>query len=422
MTDVVNFFTSNGLFSRESFEKEWNAVTEKVKFVFEKIAVAFIFIGLLILYATRKIGTASPLDPFYKERVFKNKMHCNTHNFGKLSDLFLYLDYWLHPIKIDIDKAKLQGLSPRKEEVYPKFIGEGACFGNTLVFLKKWLNNEPLEAIIEEFEGGSSLSGALYQEKYFNLINVDYNDDLKNRLVAYIQKGDYSTDAFEKEKIEWQKQKLEKALCLLDGLQNYLKMSKDPRKDEFVETLISWCQKEANTRISGQIKATLREIAEVFAKNNLIEKAVLNAAHEEAGLCIEEFCYTNTTPEAILRSIPTLGSGAYELSFPNYNLIGSLQGYHTTGFTIDTKRRCLILDSNIALGYDNQNELQATIGRLFTHYNGLDYSNNLAGERPSSGQKVIHFFQERAHPPATLDSKYSLRKITILETDTDLLA
>jgi hypothetical protein len=140
--------------------------------IFQKIADLLLLIWFAIQYVGYRLMTAAP---FTRGQVFQGKVICMTSNHAKFSDLPSYVALRRHPSPLSPDALKIVsdlGLEIETTHVTPKPFCEGHCLGNTMVFLKKWLESPDIEQVAKAFEGGSPLEGAIYQEGYEKLLEV----------------------------------------------------------------------------------------------------------------------------------------------------------------------------------------------------------------------------------------------------------
>jgi hypothetical protein len=380
---------------------------EKIKIIFEKIVDCLILIGYAIQLALRKVESWAP---FKSKRLFQDRILGTTSNSAKFSDLPKYVAFRHAPITIteeEQQRARSQGFILEQETLVPHPISKGDCFGNTTIFLKKWLKGKSIDQIVEKFRGGSPIGGVICQQKYENHAAISY-PPLEERIKEVIDR--YPDVSFAKEKKLWEKQHLGDAICILEALMAYLEKGNHPENGDFVEKMTSWCRKKKKIRITGQLKATLRDVAEKFTENNLTVQDLHRAAFGNEDLKVV-YSSPMGLPRDILESITQLKPGGYELSFPVYNSLGIQLGNHSIGFTIPSKKKgtCYLLDINCAIGYCPFNELQATLGCILTEYNGLDYSEDLDGVPPSFWQWVFNgLILERANPPQSLAPEYAI--------------
>jgi hypothetical protein len=138
----------------------------------------------------------------------------------------------------------------------------------------------------------------------------------------------------------------------------------------------------------------------------------MRAAFANAGLRVKLFHLMGATSKMVLDKIGRLGPGAYVLTLPKYTAAAEFIGLHSIAIIIEPNSRCTILDSNCAIGWCSFDELPATLGRLFTEYTGLDYSDDFNGQPPSGWQQLGNIFADRANPPMEVKSVFELIEIT----------
>jgi hypothetical protein len=145
-------------------------VAKAVDEISQKNADQLQLIGLTLQYAAHRLR----FPPYSPEAVFqKGKIICTTSNYGKYSDLASYISLEHKPYQLSeeaLEQVSKTGRTIQSTTVAPKPLCGGHCFGNGMVFSKKWLENPNIKSIAEDFQGGSPLKGAIYQEGHEKLL------------------------------------------------------------------------------------------------------------------------------------------------------------------------------------------------------------------------------------------------------------
>ena len=384
-----------------------STLTEVVKRIFERIVDLLVLIWYAIQYPIQHILT---IDLFGSSSVFKGQILCTTANHAKFSDLPQYVALRRNPTQFPLESqtrcAKMGFTSP-DTPLFPRPFTNGHCNGNVTVFLKKWLELETpnIELIIPEFKNGSSILGAFYQECYLQQYTANYYPELCELIKRVIQSYPTSTA---QERVYWATTPFEKVIIIFDAIETYLKEGRHPKEGGFTEFIQAWLEENnKDTILDAHHFATVRYVAESYEKQLLSERDRLIAYYSNVELSVEKIFYLNNGPGDVLGTISQLDPGAYELTMPTFDSFGSRKGIksHTVGLIIDPKKKCYILDSNIAIGWMSYDELPQTVGRLFTRYTGFDYSEDYKGRAPPFWRKATNWLFERANPSATLLNK-----------------
>lgn len=379
-----------------------------IEAIFQAIADTLILIWYTLQHALHYLMS---LDPWTRERVFKGRLICTSTNFGRLEDLPEYVAMRHKPSPVDathLETATHYGFIPSVKAFFPQPYTKGHCFGNVALFLKLWLETESIEQIAQSFSGGSPLSGALFQTAYEKLYDVVYYPSV----TASLQRVCEGTTTVEQERQKWLNTSFENGIVILDALEDYLEAGKPETASGMADYIQKWLSQRSK-RLCGQYLASVREAAERLEKHHLHEKDRMQAAFLFAGLTVDSIPHLESPAGDILRTLEHAEPGAYHISLPTYSSTGDLVGYHALGLLI-SNGICYFLDSNMGVGWSFRNKLVPTLGRLFTEYTGMDYSEDLSGRIPSRMEWVANVIRERANPPSKgIQSDFSLIKVKL---------
>jgi hypothetical protein len=378
-------------------QSAFSKVIDSIKMIFQKIADFLVLIWFALQYAVFALSKGN-LSTW--QEIFGDGVVCKTANFAKFSDLPKYVALRRNPIEVGstaCSKASSLGFSPKTTTLAPLPFKEGHCFGNTTFFLKKWKETRDIYSLIENFDGGTPIQGAIYQEAYEELYEVIYYPKLCEMILNVI--NCYPLISFAEETQKWNDKGYCSALVILDALQAYLKEGHHPKEGGFTDYIRNWSAAHHH-KICGEILASVRRAEQRFVNDDLVEKDLMQAAFANAGLTVVKFHHMESQPGDVLRTLSILDSGLFKLSFPSYSPTGHLDGLHSVGLVVDSEN-CYIQESNGAIAWIDKQEMTQSVGRLFTYYTGLDYSQDLDGERPSFWRKLENFFNEKANPPSS---------------------
>lgn len=340
------------------------------------------------------------LDNTIRNKIFKNRIVIKTDTYPPLMDLPKYTRIRREPVKIKIDskisketanRCLSQGLSGLAanscvEQISPKPF-QGHCMGNTMVFLKKWLKTYNIEKTAGLFKRGAPFEATIWQQISENW-SLTYYPELVEPLIRVIET--YPRVSFSEEKKIFHEKGGLSAVILLEAIYAFLGAKKDPLKDDLIAEITSWIEKNhEGKRLGSFYLGTLVVALDKLGNHVLGEKVLTCGLFAAYGLEVENIT-VQAHPGDVLRSVNDLNPGAYALSLPCYSPFGKLQNEsHSIAFVIkEGTKNCYIFDSNEAIALTPKEELQATIGRLFTHYTGWDFSENLDGERPKFWRKL----------------------------------
>lgn len=161
-----------------------------------------------------------------------------------------------------------------------------------------------------------------------------------------------------------------------------------------------------NLSLAGTLYASIREVDTHYKDERMRDWEHSVSALSDMGLEVKTTHHHAHQAKDVLETLKHLKTGSYEMSLPIYSLTGKLKGFHSLGLIITESGTCYLLESNLAIGVIKRTELVQTVGRLFTEYTGLDYTNTLEGERPPSWKRIANIIQERANPPKDLSMPY----------------
>ncbi len=370
-----------------------NSCLERVKAAFQAVLDCLILVAYAIQYAFYQLTHLK----FDREWIFTDEVITKTHNFPKFSELWAYIQARHSPEPLPEQVSRIAsefGFVNTRTHISPRF-SSGFCFGGVTVFCQKWLETQgDINAVAEEFKGGIPLKGAIYQEAYETLFEEKFYPELS----TIIQNArENRRDAVSLPAV------FANAGPLIEGAQSV---------EGNAEAVHQWALEERNIHIGGRYYATLREAL----PNSDSSLARTKAAFKLAGLNAQVL-HSRSMPGPILGNIETLEPGAYTISFPTYGIFGEKSGdLHTVAFVFQEGAPSYFCENNRCIASVPKEEVKATIERLFTHYTGLDYTQDPNGQLPSFFRRAANFFQERANPPPTsIDSTFELLKINLIQ-------
>jgi len=401
-------FVSDSPKLQEKREEADTSIHAAVKAVFQKIVDLLLLVWFALQYTSNAMSECK-LSTW--QEIFGDKVICMTANHAKFAELpkYVALRHSPHVDTSALENACTLGFTPKKTALVPEPFSEGHCFGNTTVFLKTWQETGSIDRVIEVFEEGSPIQGAIYQEAYEQFCESVHYPEFCSMILRVI--NCYPIISFAEEMQKWKRSDFHPALVVLEALQAYLSAGNHPKEGGFTAYITNWVKEHRGTHLEGKFLASIRNVEERFFKEDLTEMYRMQAAFSFAGLRIEQFHHIGSQPGDILKTLSVLDSGSFKLSFPVYSSTGSLEGAHATGIIINHDV-CYFLEPNGAIAYCEKKELSQTIGRLFTFYTGLDFKENPDGNRPTFWKKVSNFFHETANPPSTpLASHFDLIEV-----------
>ena len=321
--------------------------------------------------------------------VFKGEICTKTGNFPKFTEISRYVSGQRRPERLPTEAstiASMHGFTNIETHVRPQF-SSGLCQGGSTLFCKRWVEHAgDAPPDFSDFRSGVPLEGAFYQEAYETLFLDTYKPDLAEA----IRRGD-----------EHAPKGYENAQPIFDA--------RAAKPNGTAKQIQKWTLENRSKRIAGCYLATLRDATDY--EDTDLDRTKAN--FELAGLSAEVLHYRKG-PQEVLERTSTLAPGVYNLSFPVYDMFGNHQkGLHTVAFAIQEGRPAYFYDANLCIASASRTDVQATIGRLFTHYTGLDYSTDFNGVKPCFGRRALNFIQERANPPpGPVEQRFELIRIT----------
>ncbi len=391
-------------------EEGQSTLCGKVNSFFQECLKILLLIGYAIGCAFYRGLTVHPWG-WVKYRVFNfTGILCSSSNSARFGDLPRYVDYRWDPYQFSgEEKGRVEEIVDRhgflsvNQKVFTPYpLGNGLCHGSVMVALKSWLQTGDETELIKVSEGGAPLYGAMLQAFYSSdLLAPLFYAPLKNSILTLLQNKEL--DASEIEALK----NIEGAQEICAAVRAYLESGGDPNQGDLVEGV----RKHLHKELKGPLLASVREAAQSYASVNLAEQDRMRAIFAIGGLKMKKFHHMWSAPKNVLASLPTLAQGAYYLSFPRYDKWGNQMGFHAAALII-AEEKCYLLDKNMALGFTSKNELQATLGRLFSYYNGYDYTSSLEGTPLPLWARIGNFFLELSNPPPDpLNAFYDLYEI-----------
>jgi hypothetical protein len=395
-----------------------SSLNEVIKAVFERVIDCLILVWYAIKYAVHYISCG---NSFTRKQVFKEGLISKTTNYAKFSDLPKYVAQRRHPTTVspaEVNETKKAGFTPPKErltpeggfEIIPNPFGGGNCYGNVLYFFYLWEKTHSIDDVINEFKNGTPFEGACIQDIYKTLVNDEYYPHLSSLIEEVISR--YPNVDFREEQSKWENNGFKQGVAILEALKAYLEEGKHPRDGFFEEYIVIWLYQNKSINLRCTLLGSIRHVAEAHCKAHAWQKKRAEKMYRFLGMQPEGLYLISHTAGSILQTLKQIEKGYYEITIPTFDTIGLESGFHAIGIIV-ADDACYILDSNIGIGETTYQDLPDTVGRIFSIYTGLDYSEDCNGKTTSFWETVLRLinpFDSRPILSSTQIARFDLIK------------